>query len=212
MCPIMLKKLLCLVFCFVIYTSVVVFGNAPVKAYPTSYFLNVPIEQQAKSNWCWAACGSSTVQYINGTNTTQVDFAYVVQHDYSNSQRSLIDIQNGLSFFGISSTTHVNSFTASGNSAIIVTAIPFNTIANYIYASKPLIAFWSYVYNLSGSIVYGTTNGHFIVIEGYYTDAGIDYLSYMNPSSYYMQSKIYSDFVNPDLHYYWTAALKNIHA
>ncbi len=207
----MLKKALCLSLCLLIYFSVAVFGSSPVKAHPTSYFLYVPVEHQTKSNWCWAACGSSTVQYVNGTNTTQADFAYAVQHDYSNSQRTLINIQNGLSSFSISSITHVNSF-AIVNDTITVTAMPFSTISGLLYTNKPLIALWGNAYNNSGTISFGASNAHFVVIEGYYTMDGTNCLSYMDPGYYSMQSKSYSNFVNPGLNYYWLAALKNIHA
>lgn len=93
-------------------------------------------------------------------------------------------MQTGLSHYNIS------SHYASGT-------ITYNDIMTHIYTSqRPVIA---------GTYIGGPV-GHAIVIKGYATNSGTNYVLYMDPWTGSQQSSTYSTFSM-----YWICNLDNIH-
>ena len=199
------------VLCFVLLFTIVFTNASPVSAYPAYHFLNVPVVTQPKTNWCWAACGACVVQYVkNSTTTTPYHFSYAVQHNYANVTKSLEEIPDGLEFYNISSSIYQNTTTIS-NGSLTVNALSYSSVANYIYANRPLICGRVQYAILNGELHEGT--GHVVVVEGYFNDDGVNTLSIMDPAQSTMQTMAYSVFKKSSTYYmyYWKESICNIH-
>lgn len=162
-----------------------------VYAYPTIFHINVPIVQQAKSNWCWAACGASLVNYCNGSSITQYNFSSTVKSNTTNnSTATMTELCNGLTHYGV-------------HNHLISGIISFDTIqANSHGQSRPVLARWSWADS--------SLPGHVVVINGFDTSIG-SYVMYMNPSASSYQVESYSYFVS-NTYRHWTHTVDQIYS
>ena len=120
--------------------------KVPVHAIPMDYNIGVPIVQQAKTNWCWAACGAAVINYYGG-NITQYNFSFIVKGDsVNNDTATMAEEVYGLVSYG----RHTHSFVGS---------LSFQDIQQNIY-------------NWKRPIIVGLIYGHMVVISGYYAASG----------------------------------------
>lgn len=182
-----IRKLLCFIISLILIFSVVILN---VRAYPTIDSINLPIETQQKSHWCWAACGASILNYY-GVYVSQGDFSITVKGNITNNDPATIypEVQNGLLYYGL--TNHGFAGTLS-----------FSSIQSNIYVyERPILA------RLEKSNHNGS---HLVVLMGYNMSLGNDVM-YMNPSYSSYQYDTYSSFVS-NTYYYWTHTLDNFGA
>ena len=206
------KPIVAWVLAVLITVSALIMPGTAVYAYPTSYGLSVPVIMQPKTQWCWAASGTSVVRYVKNVNISVSTFAYAVMGNYNNVPQSLVDVKGGLTTYGVSSSTHTNGATEGSNHTInLTTPMPFGTIQTNIYQSRPIIMNWIYwLYNSSlGEIT--IDHAHIMVITGYTSNGSSQTVEYMDPGHSTMQIMSYSTFLQSGQRY-WGASLRNIYA
>lgn len=134
-----------------------------------------PAVAQAKSNWCWAASSVSILQYY-GISTSQCAFYSHVKGTNgcsTNEAEAYGTVQEGIHDFGVSSWNH------SG-------ALTYAEVKNQIdNQGSPIYVSWKW--NTS------TGGGHAVVIYGYDTYGGNDWIQHMDPSGGTKTSMLYSN-------------------
>ncbi|MFF4103713.1 papain-like cysteine protease family protein [Streptomyces sp. NPDC001903] len=134
---------------------------APATASPTSGAgadsalaykrLNITMQAQAKTNWCWAASGNTIATWF-GRNYTQNQFcnaAFNRQQGYDcpNNQATLGNVQTALNWAGINSGSYVNGW------------LRYTTVQSEIDADRPV----------ETRIQWSNGGGHMHVLYGYDT-------------------------------------------
>jgi hypothetical protein len=160
-----------------------------VQAYPVYDSINIGHQVQSQSNWCWAACASTILDYYS-ISVSQSAFVTYVKGSPINVQASELDVKNGLA--------HWNVY-----SAVTTTSMPFSGVMSEIYSSRPIFAAWSWLGGGSG--------GHAVLIDGY-SDETTDYVDYMDPAdgNYYFTT--YTWFVGGSGYdHVWDGTVKSIH-
>ncbi|MER5635900.1 papain-like cysteine protease family protein [Kitasatospora sp. NPDC002227] len=111
--------------------------------------LNLTMQQQVNSNWCWAASGNTIATYY-GYNYSQNQFCNAAfgrstNSTCPNSQAALDDVQNALSWIGINPGSYVNGY------------LRYSTVQSEIDANRPV----------ETRIQWSSGGGHMEVIYGY---------------------------------------------
>lgn len=123
------------------------------SAKPTMGAIPIAKEDQERSNWCWAACGVTVLDYYDN-NVSQSTFVKKVKGEIVNETGYLSEIQDGLSYWDLSSKK--------------TGTLSLDTIEDEIYYRKrPII----------GAMV---PNAHSVVVDGYDLE-GNGYVEYMDP-------------------------------
>ncbi|WP_327131601.1 C39 family peptidase [Streptomyces sp. NBC_01343] len=113
--------------------------------------LNITMQAQAKTNWCWAASGNTIATWF-GRNYTQNQFcnaAFNRQQGYDcpNNQATLGNVQTALNWAGINSGAYVNGW------------LRYPTVQSEIDAGRPV----------ETRIQWSNGGGHMHVVYGYDT-------------------------------------------
>ncbi|KOU29676.1 hypothetical protein ADK52_05395 [Streptomyces sp. WM6372] len=113
--------------------------------------LNITMQAQAKTNWCWAASGNTIATWF-GRNYTQNQFcnaAFNRQQGYDcpNNQATLGNVQTALNWAGINSGSYVTGW------------LRYPTVQSEIDANRPV----------ETRIQWSNGGGHMHVIYGYDT-------------------------------------------
>ncbi|MFF4851401.1 papain-like cysteine protease family protein [Streptomyces sp. NPDC001194] len=113
--------------------------------------LNITMQAQAKTNWCWAASGNTIATWF-GRNYTQNQFcnaAFNRQQGYDcpNNQATLGNVQTALDWAGINSGSYVNGW------------LRYTTVQGEIDAGRPV----------ETRIQWSSGGGHMHVVYGYDT-------------------------------------------
>ncbi|MFI5665843.1 papain-like cysteine protease family protein [Streptomyces sp. NPDC051704] len=113
--------------------------------------LNITMQAQAKTNWCWAASGNTIATWF-GRNYTQNQFcnaAFNRQQGYDcpNNQATLGNVQTALDWAGINSGSYVNGW------------LRYTTVQSEIDAGRPV----------ETRIQWSNGGGHMHVVYGYDT-------------------------------------------
>ncbi|MFG3493510.1 papain-like cysteine protease family protein [Streptomyces sp. NPDC047928] len=111
--------------------------------------LNITMQAQQKSNWCWAAAGNTIATWF-GRGYSQNQFcnaAFDRQQGYDcpNWQATLGHVQTGLRWAGVSPGSYVNGW------------LRYSTVQNEINANRPV----------ETRIQWASGGGHMHVIHGY---------------------------------------------
>lgn len=127
--------------------------------------LNITMQAQQKTNWCWAA-GGNTIATWFGRTYSQNQFcnaAFNRQQGYDcpNSQASLDNVQNALDWAGINPGSYVNGW------------LRYTTVQTEINANRPI----------ETRIQWSNGGGHMHVIYGYDTASSWVYWGDPWPSS-----------------------------
>ncbi|MFK0235150.1 papain-like cysteine protease family protein [Streptomyces vinaceus] len=123
-------------------------GAASALAYKR---LDITMQAQAKTNWCWAASGNTIATWF-GRNYTQNQFcnaAFNRQQGYDcpNNQATLGNVQTALNWAGISSGSYVTGW------------LRYTTVQSEIDAGRPV----------ETRIQWSNGGGHMHVVYGYDT-------------------------------------------
>lgn len=158
------------------------------SAYPVSYELNFPTVRQEKSLWCWAACCCAVIEYYGG-NVSQSSFVRTLRGNEYNQGGTILDMQQGLLNYSISSTLV--------ESALTLVQIRLSTYSN----RRPVLA----------AIAWAGGGGHALAVIGYIDNAalGDKVVIYMDPYYEEIFTAEYSEFVNSDRQF-WFASLTNV--
>jgi hypothetical protein len=132
-----------------------------VQAYSVYDVVYLDYQQQEKSQWCWAACGSVILNYI-GPSISQTAFCQYVKRNTDDNPAYTYEVQSGLSHWGVSSTL-VYSYRT-------YTAIQ-SEINTY---SRPIYTVWAWA-------PFGYNGAHALLIDGYDSTSG-QYVDYMDPA------------------------------
>ncbi|MEU8841853.1 papain-like cysteine protease family protein [Streptomyces roseus] len=127
--------------------------------------LNITMQAQAKSNWCWAASGNTIATWF-GRNYTQNQFcnaAFNRQQGYDcpNNQATLGNVQTALNWAGINSGSYVTGW------------LRYTTVQSEIDANRPV----------ETRIQWSNGGGHMHVVYGYDTSESWVYWGDPWPSS-----------------------------
>ena len=195
-----MRKILC-----VLLSVLLVCGFTLSVSATTSVELAVPqIQQVQGSNWCWAACGASTVNYLTSYTITQQDFytntTKLSIYDYSKSALCS-EVLVGLKYYGLNGT-YTNHMTV-GSSQLL----SMSQISNQLSADMPIFALKGRYTDLGIAI----NIGHYYLIRGCIDGNTVlsDYVSLMDPDtgSYVLMS--YSSWCD-STSAYWHATIYNI--
>lgn len=126
-------------------------GTADPSAVPASKRLDITMQAQQKTNWCWAA-GGNTIAAWFGRNHTQNQFcnaAFGRQQgtECPNSQATLGNVQNGLDWAGVSPGSYVSGW------------LRYPTVQTEVNAGRPI----------ETRIQWQSGGGHMHVVYGYDT-------------------------------------------
>jgi len=155
--------------------------------------LNITMQQQQNTNWCWAASGNTIATYY-GYNYSQNQFCNAafgrsINSTCPNNQATLGDVQNGLSWIGISPGSYVNGY------------LRYSTVQTEIDANRPV----------ETRIQWSSGGGHMQVLYGYDTGNNWVYWGDPWPSNYRYNWADYWYYVNNDS-FSWTHSLYRIGA
>ncbi|WP_435858828.1 papain-like cysteine protease family protein [Streptomyces pathocidini] len=111
--------------------------------------LDITMQAQRKTNWCWAAAGNTIATWF-GQDRSQNEFCNAAFNhrqggDCPNSQAALDDVQTGLSWTGVNSGSYVAN------------SLSYSTVRAEIDADRPL----------ETRIRWSSGGGHMHVIYGY---------------------------------------------
>lgn len=155
--------------------------------------LNITMQAQQQSNWCWAAAGNTIASYY-GRNYSQNQFcnaAFGRQQGYNcpNSQATLGDVQQGLRWTGVRPGSYVNGW------------LNYATVRSEIDANRPV----------ETRIGWDSGGGHMHVLYGYDTSSSWVYWGDPWPSSGRYNWASHSWYVN-NTSFNWTHSLYRIGA
>ncbi|WP_051732329.1 papain-like cysteine protease family protein [Kitasatospora phosalacinea] len=167
-------------------------AQAPALA-GTSRILNLTMQAQQQSNWCWAAGGNTIATYYgyaySQNQFCNLAFGRSVNSSCPNSQASLAEVQNALYRIGISTGSYVNGY------------LRYSTVQTEIDAGRPV----------ETRIQWSSGGGHMNVLYGY--DANSDWVYWGDPwpSNYRYNWGDYDYYVSNGS-FSWTHSLYRIGA
>ncbi|MCC5478377.1 papain-like cysteine protease family protein [Streptomyces barringtoniae] len=166
---------------------------APHPAVPTAKRLNITMQAQQNSNWCWAASGNTIASWF-GRDYTQNQFCDAAFNrpqgsTCGNWQAALDDVQNALDWMGINPGTYVSGY------------LRYNTVQKEINADRPI----------ETRIEWSSGGGHMHVLYGYDTSDSQVYWGDPWPSNYRYNWGDYDYYVNNNS-FTWTHSLYGIGA
>ncbi|MFJ1752111.1 papain-like cysteine protease family protein [Kitasatospora sp. NPDC088134] len=159
----------------------------------TARTLNLTMQAQQQSNWCWAASGNTIATYYGyGYSQNQfcnLAFGRSVNSSCPNSQASLGDVQNALYRIGISTGSYVNGY------------LRYSTVQTEIDNGRPV----------ETRIQWSSGGGHMNVLYGY--DPGNNWLYWGDPwpSNYRYNWGDYDYYVS-NSSFSWTHSLYRVGA
>ena len=170
-----------------ILVVILLFNLSPLQTHATNiiYMVSVTPVQQAKSNWCWAACSEMAGKTMySSSSRTQYS---VVDHIYGyapNLMGTLGDVVEGSKYVAYYTRSFASSFSAW----------MFSSLENHISQGKPVTVGLGYYSN--GQRI----GGHMVVITGtaHVEDSTGSYwfIYYIDPDDGSGYSKSYSTFCN----------------
>ncbi|MFJ4103016.1 papain-like cysteine protease family protein [Amycolatopsis japonica] len=144
---------------------VVALGQAPAAAATDSAGLNISMQAQQKTNWCWAASGNTIAAYW-GYSLTQTRFCQIAHNesgnDCANLEGYLSDEQRVFSSLGFRS---VGSYNSGGGT------LTFAGIKGQIDAGRPI----------GTRIGWTSGGGHMHVVYGYNDANGTTVVQFGDP-------------------------------
>lgn len=155
--------------------------------------LNIAMQQQEKTNWCWAASGNTIAGWF-GRTYSQNDFCdaafgYAQGTTCPNSQATLANDQRAFRWMGITPGSYVS------------TTIPYSRVQSEIGAGRPV----------ETRIQWSSGGGHMEVLYGYDTSKSWVYWGDPWPDDYRYNWATYSYYAgNSD--FSWTHTLYGIGA
>ncbi|OLZ70472.1 hypothetical protein AV521_15205 [Streptomyces sp. IMTB 2501] len=162
-------------------------------AAPAAKRLNITMQAQQNSNWCWAASGDTIASWF-GRNYTQNQFCDAAFNrpqgsTCGNWQAALDDVQNALDWMGINPGTYVSGY------------LRYGTVQNEINADRPI----------ETRIEWNSGGGHMHVLYGYDTSTNQVYWGDPWPSNYRYNWGDYDYYVSNNS-FTWTHSLYGIGA
>ncbi|MEU1506850.1 papain-like cysteine protease family protein [Kitasatospora sp. NPDC005748] len=123
--------------------------------------LNITMQQQQQTNWCWAASGNTIATWF-GYDYSQNQFCNAAfgrssNSSCPNSQATLGDVQNGLSRIGINPGSYVTGY------------LRYSTVQTEVNANRPI----------ETRIQWSSGGGHMHVVYGY--DTGSNWVYWGDP-------------------------------
>ncbi|MEI5099928.1 papain-like cysteine protease family protein [Streptomyces sp. PmtG] len=155
--------------------------------------LNITMQAQQKTNWCWAAAGNTIATYL-GKNYSQNQFCNAAFNrsqntECPNNQATLGNVQNALGWMGINRGSYVTGW------------LRYDTVQTEINANRPV----------ETRIQWSNGGGHMHVIYGYDTANSWVYWGDPWPSSDRYNWASHSWYVNNNT-FSWTHSLYRIGA
>ncbi|MFB6580322.1 papain-like cysteine protease family protein [Streptomyces sp. NPDC056402] len=155
--------------------------------------LNITMQAQAKTNWCWAA-GGNTIATWFGRNYSQNQFCNAALgrqqgSECPNNQATLGNVQTGLRWAGIDPGSYVNGW------------LQYSTVQTEINADRPI----------ETRIQWSNGGGHMHVVYGYDTASSWVYWGDPWPSSDRYNWASHAWYVNNST-FSWTHSLYRIGA
>ncbi|GGO50157.1 papain-like cysteine protease family protein [Streptomyces lasiicapitis] len=155
--------------------------------------LNITMQAQQKTNWCWAAAGNTIATYL-GKNYSQNQFCNAAfgrnqNTECPNNQATLGNVQTGLRWAGINSGSYVTGW------------LRYPTVQAEINANRPI----------ETRILWSNGGGHMHTIYGYDTANDWVYWGDPWPSSDRYNWASHSWYVNNNT-FSWTHSLYRIGA
>ncbi|MFD7640047.1 papain-like cysteine protease family protein [Kitasatospora sp. NPDC059795] len=166
--------------------------QAPLAA-GTARTLNLTMQAQQQTNWCWAASGNTIASYYGYTwsqnQFCNAAFGRSTNASCPNSQASLAEVQNALYTIGINPGSYVSGY------------LRYSTVQGEIDAGRPV----------ETRIQWSSGGGHMNVLYGY--DSGNNWLYWGDPwpSNYRYNWGDYNYYVNNGS-FSWTHSLYRIGA
>ncbi|OIK07708.1 papain-like cysteine protease family protein [Streptomyces monashensis] len=162
-------------------------------AVPAAKRLDITMQAQQNSNWCWAASGDTIAAWF-GRNYTQNQFCDAAFNrpqgsTCGNWQAALDDVQNALDWMGINPGRYVNGY------------LRYSTVQTEIGAGRPV----------ETRIEWNSGGGHMHVLYGYDTSANQVYWGDPWPSNYRYNWGDYDYYVSNST-FTWTHSLYGIGA
>ncbi|MBL1089091.1 MULTISPECIES: papain-like cysteine protease family protein [Streptomyces] len=159
----------------------------------TANRLNISMQAQEKTNWCWAGSGNTIATWY-GRNYSQNQFcnaAFDRQQGTTcpNNQATLGNVQNAFDWMGINSGSYVTGW------------LRYSTVQNEINANRPI----------ETRIQWSSGGGHMHVVYGYDTDNNWIYWGDPWPSNYRYNWGDFDYYVNGSS-FSWTHSLYRIGA
>ncbi|MFJ8433730.1 papain-like cysteine protease family protein [Kitasatospora sp. NPDC094019] len=113
--------------------------------------LNITMQQQQQTNWCWAASGNTIATWFGYTYSQNqfcnAAFGRSINSSCPNSQATLGDVQNGLSWIGINPGSYVTGY------------LRYSTVQTEVNANRPI----------ETRIQWSSGGGHMHVLYGFDT-------------------------------------------
>ncbi|MER5863881.1 papain-like cysteine protease family protein [Kitasatospora sp. NPDC002040] len=155
--------------------------------------LNITMQSQQQTNWCWAASGNTIATYF-GYSYSQNQFCNVafnrsVNASCPNNQATLANVQTALSWIGINSGSYVTGYLRN------------TTVQTEINANRPI----------ETRIQWSSGGGHMHVIYGYDSSNNFVYWGDPWPSNNRYNWADYSYYVS-NSSFSWTHSLYRIGA
>ncbi|MBV6701093.1 papain-like cysteine protease family protein [Kitasatospora aureofaciens] len=155
--------------------------------------LNITMQQQQQTNWCWAASGNTIATWF-GYSYSQNQFCNAafgrsIDSSCPNSQATLGDVQNALDWIGITPGSYVTGY------------LRYSTVQAEVDANRPV----------ETRIQWSSGGGHMHVVYGYDTGNNWVYWGDPWPSNYRYNWADYWYYVNNDT-FSWTHSLYRIGA
>ncbi|MEV6123314.1 papain-like cysteine protease family protein [Streptomyces sp. NPDC052077] len=155
--------------------------------------LNINMQAQQMTNWCWAAVGDTIAEYY-GRDYSQnqfcnLAFGRAVNSSCPNSQATLANDQQAFSRMGISAGRYVNGY------------LNYSTLTQEIDANRPVMS----------RIQWQSGGGHMLTVYGYDVTNNWVYWGDPWPSSNRYNWASYSYYVNNGS-FFWTHSLYGIGA
>ncbi|MER5351084.1 papain-like cysteine protease family protein [Kitasatospora sp. NPDC002551] len=159
----------------------------------TSKKLDITMQQQQQSNWCWAASGNTIATWY-GYSYSQNQFCNAAfgrstGSSCPNSQATLGDVQNALSWIGINPGSYVSGY------------LRYSTVQTEVNADRPV----------ETRIQWSSGGGHMHVLYGYDTGSNWVYWGDPWPSNYRYNWADYNYYVSNGT-FSWTHSLYRIGA
>ena len=158
-------------------------------AYASSRSIDVPVERQQQSNWCWAASARMTARYLGGSSASQCQ--YVKWGLNSGS------CPNVTGDFGTTTSAALIGAGIYSPGSVSWSAISYGSLQSQINSNKPVIIRWGW----------SSGGGHALVIKGYNT-AGTK-VTYIDPGNGSIHTQPYS-WMKSGGGYTWTHTRYNI--
>lgn len=180
--------------CLAAAIGLAAFAGAAVPASAYTYNqLNIDMQAQQNTNWCWAASGDTIAAWY-GYNYSQnqfcdMAFGNALSANCPNDQATLADDQNAFGAIGISAGTYIAG------------TIGYGTVISEVDANRPMMA----------RIQWASGGGHMEVIYGYDQSQNWIYWGNPWPSDYRYNWGTYDYYVS-NADFSWTHTLDRIGA